>query len=210
MLKKSLKISMLMLVIIGSVSCLTACSSKQSSEPIIVNDPVVNDTLAIKHELTLDSGVLTEDDLILSLDGYGSRAALVDTDLSIIDMLTYAAQDEYIAYAEYTEIMAVYGAQNPYINISEAETTHIAALTSIFETYDLTLPVDNALSYLVIPTSLLEAAQTGVQAEISNIAMYELFLTYELPDDIRAVFDSLKTASESHLLSFEKQVDRLS
>jgi hypothetical protein len=35
----------------------------------------------------------------------------------------------------------------------------------------------------VIPASLLEAAETGVQAEINNIAMYEKFLTYSLPQD---------------------------
>lgn len=210
MLKKSTKTLLVLLVITGSVIFLTACSSNQSSEQIIESGIPINDTSEIKHDLTIESGVLTSDDLILSLEGNGSNAALIDADLSIIDMLTYAVQDEYLAHAEYAKIIAIYGDQNPYSNIIEAETTHIAALASVFETYDLTFPEDNAVSYLVIPTSLLEAAQTGVQAEISNIAMYDLFLTYELPDDIRAVFTSLRNASESHLASFEKQVDKLS
>ena len=210
MLKKSTKTLLVLLVITGSVIFLTACSSSSTSQEINDNDSTVDDTSLVKHDLTLESGVLTDVDLTLSLDGFGANGALMDTDLSIIDMLTYAIQDEYLAHAEYAEIIAIYGDQNPYSNIIEAESTHIASLTSIFETYDIALPQDDAVSYLIIPTSLLEAAQTGVQAEISNIAMYDLFLSYDLPDDIRAVFDSLKAASESHLLAFEKQVNQLS
>lgn len=210
MLKKSTKTLLVLLVITGSVIFLTACSSSSTSQEINDNDSTVDDTSLVKHDLTLESGVLTDVDLTLSLDGFGANGALMDTDLSIIDMLTYAIQDEYLAHAEYAEIIAIYGDQNPYNNIIEAESTHIASLTSIFETYDIALPQDDAVSYLIIPVSLLEAAQTGVQAEISNIAMYDLFLSYDLPDDIRAVFDSLKAASESHLLAFEKQVNQLS
>lgn len=38
--------------------------------------------------------------------------------------------------------------------------------------------------------------------------MLELFLKQDLPDDVRIVFERLKSASENHLRSFERQVDR--
>jgi hypothetical protein len=56
---------------------------------------------------------------------------------------------------------------------------------------------------------LLEAAEVGVQAEIDNIAMYNLFLTHDLPDNVFEVFSALKSGSDSHLLAFQKQVDKL-
>lgn len=146
----------------------------------------------------------------LSLEGYGSLGALADTDLSVEDMLMYAIQDEYSAHGEYSEIIEFFGSKNPYKNIIKSEETHIKALKTLFNTYDMKFPDDDSAEHLVVPDSLLEAAKTGVEAEIKNIDMYDEFLTYTLPDNIRSVFESLKKASESHLNAFQKQVDRLS
>ncbi len=125
-------------------------------------------------------------------------------------MLMYAIQDEYVAHAEYLAIMDKFGTQNPYANIVKSEESHIAALTDVYNLYDIPLPEDDSAEHLVVPASLLEAAETGVQAEINNIAMYERFLSYDLPDSISTVFDSLMKASESHLAAFQQQVDKLS
>ncbi len=58
-------------------------------------------------------------------------------------------------------------------------------------------------------TGVVEGGDPGVQAEIDNIAMYEKFMTYDLPENIYNVFEALKRGSDSHLLAFEKQVSRL-
>ena len=54
--------------------------------------------------------------------------------------------------------------------------------------------------------SLTEAYQAGVNAEVNNIAMYETFLAQELPDNVRAVFESLMRASENHLRAFQNRL----
>jgi hypothetical protein len=124
-------------------------------------------------------------------------------------MLTYAIQDEYLAYAEYDKIIDAYGAQRPFINIIKAEEPHISALEPLFTEYGVTLPENTAADYAAVPATLAEAYQAGVDAEISNTAMYETFLEQDgLPDDVRAVFTALKNASENHLAAFQRSVDR--
>ena len=56
----------------------------------------------------------------------------------------------------------------------------------------------------MVPSSIQNAFETGIQAEIDNIAMYEAFLENDLPDDVRAVFEELKKGSESHLQAFSR------
>lgn len=159
-----------------------------------------------KEEFTV---ILNKEDLILSLEGYGAKGALVDNDMSISDMLMYAAQDEYLARAEYEAIIEEFNVSRPYSNIMRSEETHLDSLRDIYETYSIEFPSDTSKEQLVIPTSLLEAAKVGVQAEIDNIAMYEEFLTYDLPDDIEEVFNSLLEGSLNHLEAFQTQVAKL-
>ena len=77
-------------------------------------------------------------------------------------------------------------------------------LEELYATYGYEMPDDLALAHVVLPESIEEALELGVQAEINNIAMYEQFLAQELPDDIRAVFVELQNASRNHLAAFEK------
>lgn len=168
-----------------------------------------NDKPVINHNIDMNPAVLNEDEMILSLEGYGSKGALADKNLTIVDMLMYAVQDEYMAHAEYMLIMDTFDAQKPYSNIAKSEETHLDLLKELYIAYGLDFPEDTSSDHVVVPASLLEAAQTGVQAEIDNIAMYELFLTYDLPENVAKVFTALKNASESHLLAFQKQVNKL-
>jgi len=117
-------------------------------------------------------------------------------------MLTYAIQDEYLAHAEYQYILDTFGSQRPFSNIIRAEETHIAELTPLFAQYGYDLPADDAAAHLIAPADVREALETGVQAEINNIAMYELFLGMDLPDDIRIVFEELRDGSLNHLNAF--------
>ncbi|HPW53840.1 MAG TPA: DUF2202 domain-containing protein [Erysipelotrichaceae bacterium] len=191
----------IIIVSILAIMMLSGCNSTVQEKND--NQPVVN------HNFNMNPSSLKEDEKILSLEGYGSKGALADTNLTLADMLMYAVQDEYLAHAEYLLIMDIFGTQKPYSNIAKSEETHLALLKEVYLAYGLDFPEDASADHVVVPASLLEAAQTGVQAEIDNIAMYELFLSYDLPENIAQVFTALKNASESHLLAFQKQVEKL-
>jgi hypothetical protein len=124
-------------------------------------------------------------------------------------MLTYAVQDEYLAHGEYIAIIDKFGSQKPYDNIMKAEETHLEYLKEVYLSYGIDFPTDASASHIVVPVDLLEAAKTGVKAEIDNIAMYELFATYDLPANVKDVFSVLKSGSDSHLAAFQSQVDKL-
>jgi len=149
---------------------------------------------------------LSEDDKALSLTGYGAEGALDDTSLTLADMLTYAIQDEYLARAEYDWITTTFGSARPFSNIIRAEETHILSLQPLFTAYGIAAPAVEGASHAVAVGSLTEAYQAGVSAEVNNIAMYETFLAQELPDNVRAVFESLMRASENHLRAFQNQL----
>ena len=149
---------------------------------------------------------LTEAQQTLSLAGYGSAGALGDDALTLADMLTYAIQDEYLARAEYDWITANFGSVRPFTNIMRAEQTHIEALKPLFEAYGIQAPADEGASQTAAVASLTEAYQAGVNAEVNNIAMYETFLDQNLPDNVRAVFESLMHASENHLRAFQNRL----
>ena len=149
---------------------------------------------------------LTQAEQTLSLAGYGSAGALDDDSLTLADMLTYAIQDEYLARAEYALISASFGSTRPFTNIMRAEETHIDALSPLFEAYGISAPTDEGASHAVAVASLTEAYQAGVNAEVNNIAMYETFLSQDLPENVRTVFESLMRASENHLRAFQNRL----
>ena len=164
-------------------------------------DPIYDGTVTADPNYTL-----TEADKSLSLSGYGSAGALDDTSLTLADMLTYAIQDEYLAYAEYDRILSDFGSVRPFTNIVRAESTHIEALLPLFAAYGITAPADEGADRAVSVTALTDAFQAGVTAEVNNIAMYETFLDQNLPDNVRTVFESLMRASENHLRAFQNQL----
>lgn len=190
-----------------AIFLLSSCSSSTSlnTDQSLEDDQII----PVNHELDENPSALSSEEQLLSLVGYGAIGALDDEDLSIADMLWYAVQDEYLALNEYIKIMEIFGEQKPYTNISNSERTHLSFLEEVYDSYNLEFPEDSSQQHVVVPSSLLEAAKTGVQAEIDNIEMYDKFLSYDLPENIQAVFLALKAGSESHLLAFEKQVDRL-
>ncbi len=144
----------------------------------------------------------------LAAEDYGSSAVTESGTYTIEEMLTYAIEDEYMAYAEYSEIIDSFGVTRPFSNILKAEATHIAELEALFSAYGYTLPENTAAGLVTIPADLETALSAGVQAEINNIAMYDVFLSQNLPDDVRVVFEALQAASESHLAAFERGLSR--
>jgi len=202
------------LVVVGLLS-LAGCGTTQdttgeTAAPIEESDVQAQETTpSVNHNIDMDPAPLSSSDKVLSLAGYGAKGALADPDLTINDMLMYAVQDEYLAHGEYAAIIAKFGSQKPYTNIMKSEETHLAYLKEVYLAYGLDFPADTSASHIVVPADLLEAAETGVQAEIDNIAMYELFLTYDLPENVYEVFSALKSGSDNHLLAFQTQVDKL-
>ena len=140
------------------------------------------------------------------LTGFGSAGALSDSDLNLAAMLTYALQDEYFAHAQYVLIIDSLGNTKPFSSIINAEEKHIAQLLPLFETYGIAPPEDNAGEHTAIVGDLTQAYGAGEAAELSNIAMYDVFLQQDLPDDVRTEFNSLKNASENHLAAFRKHL----
>ena len=121
---------------------------------------------------------------------------------SLEDMLVYAMLDEIHAKQTYEAMIEVYGDMRPFTKIMEAEQTHIDLLLPLFETYQIELPESDYVA--VVPDSIEEALAIGVQAEIANISLYEAFLSQDLPDDVRVVFEQLVNASNHHLDAFSK------
>jgi hypothetical protein len=139
---------------------------------------------------------------------FGAKGAEGKSGLSIEQMLTYAIQDEYLARAEYELIIGEYGSIRPFTNIAAAEERHIEWVTELLDRYGYDVPKDTARMYVVLPEDLESSFETGVQAEIDNIAMYESFLRSDLPDDVRDLFERLKRASENHLRAFRNNLGR--
>ncbi|MFK5884031.1 MAG: DUF2202 domain-containing protein [Candidatus Izemoplasma sp.] len=144
-----------------------------------------------------------EDNSIL---GWGSVTALSSVVLTIEEMLTYAIQDEYSAKTEYEYIIANFEVTKPFTNIIEAEKSHIEMLLPLFNSYGLNIPTDYSKEYIIEVGSIVETFVAGVDAEIINIAMYNMFLEYDLPKDIEDVFIALRDASIKHLNAFERNL----
>jgi len=146
---------------------------------------------------------------------YGAAAAELaiakGSPLAISDMLRWAAEDEYVAKAEYAAIMQKFGAMRPYSNIMAAEEQHLSWLRAEYQSRGMPFPADGSAGHIVIPADLKAAAQAGVNAEIANIAMYQAFLAQ--PEvaksqnaSVKALFENLMRASENHLRAFQTQL----
>jgi hypothetical protein len=141
------------------------------------------------------------------VSAYGAEEALVDSEYTLEEMLTYAIQDEYLAQAEYAAIMEEYGQVSPFNNIIKAEESHISSLVVLFDDYDFAVPINDASDRVVLPDALEDSYGIGIEAEILNIEMYEKFLEQDLPDDVRVVFEELLAGSENHLKAFENKAN---
>lgn len=151
----------------------------------------------IKFGSTLAMGAVLALPLVTS--GINAQA------ISVEDMLVYAMQDEIAAKSEYEALIEKFGSVRPITNILRAELRHIDALTPLLEAYGV--DVGDFSPTTTIPSSLDEAYQIGVDAEIKNIALYQSYLDSELPEDVAAVFNRLATASTHHLEAFQRQLD---
>lgn len=137
-------------------------------------------------------------------DAYGAGGVKPGVTYSLEQMLLFALQDEYLAREEYIQAMAKFKVDRPYSNIRQSEESHIQWVTDLLTARGLAVPPNDAAAHVSLPATAQEMAKAGVQAEIRNIAMYDTFMKQPLPDDVRAVFQRLKSASENHLAAFQK------
>ena len=206
----------ILLVLILALGLLAGCTSTQDTT---VNDitptPVATQELestevpmATEEPESTEAPIATEEPATETDPGYGAAGSFENSDFSLEQMLIYAIQDEYLARAEYEYLIDELDAGSPFTNIIKAEETHIALLIPLFEKYDFEAIEDTSSEHLIPATSITEALETGVLAEVNNIAMYELFLKTDLPDDVRAVFIELRDGSVNHLAAFERKLSR--
>lgn len=134
----------------------------------------------------------------------GAKAAKEDKKLTLENMLTYAIQDEYLARTRYRIAMERFGRQDPFANLIRAEEKHINYLKSLLNQYGVEIPADNTNDYVKVPETLKESYEQGMQGEKENIEMYNNFLMYNIPSDIRAVFTFFRNASQNHLRAFQR------
>ncbi len=122
---------------------------------------------------------------------------------------------EYDARALYTAIIEKIGIEEigdvqPFVNILAAEEQHIAALVQQCTKYGVPIPEDpysKGERSIDLPDNLdiVAAAELGIEAEISNVAMYDALLpdVRNYPSLVK-VFSRLQAASEdNHLPAFE-------
>jgi len=189
-MKNNKKVLTIILITASVVGSLFAQGTKEASE---ITNPIAN---SFVEQVVENSN---------EVELFGASAAQNSDGFTLEEMLQYAIEDERLALAEYEFIMNEFNVNRPFSNIIKAEATHESALLNLYDTYGYPISDFDATSHVVIPSSLEEIYDVGVEAEIANIAMYDLFLTYDLPSDVRNVFDSLKRGSISHLKAFEKQ-----
>lgn len=145
-----------------------------------------------------------------SRSSYNTSSAVAEPVADIQNLqatLTVLIEDEYKARAEYVALVEKFGEVAPFTNLIKAETNHINALVNQFNVYGLDVPADNGSEFAVVPATLAEAYAIGIQAEISNIALYENFLKQDFPVTIERTFTNLMNASVKHLATFEAYQD---
>ncbi len=118
-----------------------------------------------------------------------------------------AINDEYKALSTYDAVLKRFGQVRPFSMIIGAEEQHIALLKAIYDKYGLIPPKNTLLGNVKAPSTLKEACQIGVDAEIANASLYKdkLIPIVTGYDDITSVFVTLMNASEQkHLPAFDK------
>jgi hypothetical protein len=124
-----------------------------------------------------------------------------------IEGLLKALDDEYRAWATYTQVIEDFGQVRPFTNIQKSEAQHMAALVSLFERYDLTVPDNPWVGNVDSFGSRQDACMAGVEAEIANAALYdELFATTERGDILTVYQDLQRASTNNHLRAFERCV----
>ncbi len=120
--------------------------------------------------------------------------------------LLAALDDERKAQAFYRAVISKHGQRLPFTNIVQAEGRHEAALLSLMDRYNVKAPKDPYdPAAMEVPAAFVECCRRAAVAEKENVAIYDAFLKSIKQDEIRAVMQNLRDASqERHLPAFER------
>jgi hypothetical protein len=122
-----------------------------------------------------------------------------------IEGLLLALNDEYMAFATYSQINKDFNDPRPFINIQQAEAKHADRLKMLFETYKIPVPENKWMDNVPKFQSVAEACKAGVNAEIANRDLYTRLFKSTEREDILLVYKALQSASEeNHLPAFER------
>ncbi len=125
-----------------------------------------------------------------------SVAASTSAAQTLEQILTATIQDEYHAEAVYERVLAEHGDVFPFVNIVRAEARHAGSIAGLFTARGLAVPVrvwtvENVPGFATVPAACAAAAE----AEIDNVALYDGYLSMDLPVDVRTVFANNRAAS---------------
>lgn len=125
---------------------------------------------------------------------------------AVLEAMHATIQDEYRAELIYQRVMGDFGPVRPFVNIINAEVRHSDAIGGLYVTRGLPVP-PSQWRWEEVPafSSLSEACEAGIQAEIDNAGIYDEYLDLELPTDVRRVFENNRRASiQNHLPAFQR------
>jgi hypothetical protein len=203
-MKKIITILLITIITLSVAGCSQAPETNPTEEKVTVEttETVIIETAETETKEAEESTISENDEL------YGAKAAENDSEYTLEEMLQYGLEDERLALAEYEAIINAFNVTTPFTNIIKAEAKHEASILGLYETYNFEIPEFDATQHVLIPETLQETYDIGVQAEIDNIAMYNSFLEQDLDDTVRTIFINLRDASISHLATFEKQANK--
>jgi len=148
--------------------------------------------------LVLAMGIVACDDGVTDVEE-------IAADEAYLEAMEETIQDEYRAELIYLGVTEDFGSVFPFSNIINAEVRHSEAIGVLYSNRRLSIPVSQWIpSDIPSFSSVTEACQAGVEAEIDNAAIYEKYFGMELPEDVRRVFENNQAASlDRHLPAFE-------
>ncbi|WP_158514781.1 DUF2202 domain-containing protein [Gemmatimonas phototrophica] len=124
---------------------------------------------------------------------------------NVVAAIDTTLQDERHAESIYLRVLADHGNVLPFFNIVVAEQRHSASLEALLRGRGLPVAespwtLDNVPRF----PSVREACAAAATAEVDNVALYDRFLSFDLPADVRQVFTANRRASiEKHLPAFQ-------
>jgi hypothetical protein len=134
----------------------------------------------------------------------GSGTALAPLSAAEQSALQSAILEEYGALNLYQSAIAQVGNVYPFSQIVHSEQQHIDALVRQATKYGVSVPTNPGLSTQPTFTTLAQACQAGVDAEIADAALYDTLKPVTTHTDLLQVYNNLQSASRnSHLPAFQ-------
>lgn len=113
-----------------------------------------------------------------------------------------ALMDEWKAEARYDAFASKLGA--PFPRLERAEERHADVLLKLLSAHDHETPSRPATDPPAA-ASVSEACASSLEAEKTNVALYDRLLTSQLPDDVRCVYQHLRSRSaERHIPALQR------